>query len=40
VLRRDNGDLLALFTDKWTLQVLQQNQPQLLLEPLAAAQLA
>jgi peptide chain release factor 3 len=40
VLRRDNGDLLALFTDKWTLRVLQQNQPQLLLEPLVAAQLA
>jgi peptide chain release factor 3 len=40
VLRRDDGDLLALFTDKWTLRVLQQNQPRVLLEPLVAAQLA
>jgi peptide chain release factor 3 len=39
VLQRTNGDLLAVFTDKWGLRVLQQNKPELLLEPLVAAQL-
>jgi peptide chain release factor 3 len=39
VLQRTNGELLAVFTDKWGLRVLQQNKPELLLEPLVAAQL-
>jgi peptide chain release factor 3 len=39
VLRRTDGELLAVFTDKWGLRVLQQNKPELLLEPLVAAQL-
>jgi peptide chain release factor 3 len=39
VLRREDGELLALFTDKWTLRVVQQNKPHLVLEPLVAAQL-
>ena len=40
VLQRDNGDLLAVFTDKWALRMLQQRHPSLNLEPLVAAQLA
>jgi peptide chain release factor 3 len=40
VLQRGNGELLAVFTDKWGLRVLQQNKPELTLEPLVAAQLA
>ena len=40
VLQRSNGELLAVFTDKWGLRVLQQNKPELTLEPLVAAQLA
>jgi peptide chain release factor 3 len=39
VLQRTNGELLAVFTDKWGLRVLQQNKPELTLEPLVAAQL-
>jgi peptide chain release factor 3 len=39
VLQRTNGELLAVFTDKWGLRVLQQNKPELRLEPLVAAQL-
>jgi peptide chain release factor 3 len=39
VLQRTNGELLAVFTDEWGLRVLQQNKPELLLEPLVAAQL-
>jgi peptide chain release factor 3 len=39
VLHRTNGELLAVFTDKWGLRVLQQNKPELTLEPLVAAQL-
>ena len=39
ILRRADGELLAVFSDKWGLRVLQQNKPELLLEPLVAAQL-
>jgi peptide chain release factor 3 len=39
VLQRSDGELLAVFTDKWGLRVLQQNKPELMLEPLVAAQL-
>jgi peptide chain release factor 3 len=39
VLRRTDGELLAVFPDKWGLRVLQQNKPELLLEPMVAAQL-
>ncbi len=39
VLQRTDGELLAVFTDKWGLRVLQQNKPELTLEPLVAAQL-
>ncbi|MDT0275370.1 peptide chain release factor 3 [Blastococcus goldschmidtiae] len=39
ILRRGDGELLAVFPDKWGLRVLQQNKPVLLLEPLVAAQL-
>ena len=35
----EKRELLAVFTDKWGLRVLQQNKPELLLEPLVAAQL-
>ena len=37
---RTDGELLALFTDKWSLRVLEQNKPHLTLTPLVAAQLA
>jgi peptide chain release factor 3 len=40
VLQRDNGDLLAVFTDKWALRMLQQRHPSMNLEPLVAAQLS
>ena len=36
VLRRSDGELLALFTDIWRLQTVQRDHPQLLLEPLLA----
>jgi peptide chain release factor 3 len=39
ILRRADGELLAVFPDKWGLRVLQQNKPELTLEPLVAAQL-
>jgi peptide chain release factor 3 len=39
VLQRDDGDLLAVFTDKWALRMLQSRHPSLNLEPLVAAQL-
>jgi peptide chain release factor 3 len=39
VLRRTDGELLAVFPDKWGLRVLKQNKPELTLEPLVAAQL-
>jgi peptide chain release factor 3 len=39
VMRRPNGELLALFTDKWSLGVLAQNKPHLTLVPLVAAEL-
>jgi peptide chain release factor 3 len=39
VLQRSNGDHIAVFTNKWGLRVLQQNKPELTLEPLVAAQL-
>jgi peptide chain release factor 3 len=40
VLQRDDGELLALFPDKWALRVLRDNRPELTLEPLVAAQLS
>jgi peptide chain release factor 3 len=39
VLQRDDGELLALFTDKWTLRVFEQTHRDLTLEPLVAAEL-
>jgi peptide chain release factor 3 len=39
VLQREDGELLALFLDKWTLRVLRENRPELALDPLVAAQL-
>ena len=39
VMQRPNGELLALFTDKWSLGVLAQNKPHLTLVPLVAAEL-
>jgi peptide chain release factor 3 len=39
VMRRANGELLALFTDKWSLGVLVQNKPHLTLIPMVAAEL-
>ncbi|CCH90817.1 Peptide chain release factor 3 [Modestobacter italicus] len=39
VLEREDGELLALFMDKWDLRSLQQRSPELTLEPLVAAQL-
>ena len=39
VLRRSDGELLALFTTKWVLRVLREGTPDLTLEPLVAAQL-
>jgi peptide chain release factor 3 len=40
VMRRVNGELLALFTDKWSLGVLAQNKPHLTLTPMVAAELS
>jgi peptide chain release factor 3 len=40
VMQRPNGELLALFTDKWSLGVLAQNKPHLTLVPLVAAELS
>ncbi|MGY1815434.1 peptide chain release factor 3 [Blastococcus sp. SYSU D00820] len=39
VLQRGDGELLALFPDKWVLRMLQQRHPGITLEPLVAAQL-
>ncbi|UOY02293.1 peptide chain release factor 3 [Blastococcus sp. PRF04-17] len=39
VLQRGDGELIAVFANKWGLRVLQQNKPELTLEPLVAAQL-
>ena len=39
VVQRSDGELLALFTDKWSMRVLRDNRPELTLEPLVAAQL-
>jgi peptide chain release factor 3 len=39
VLQRPDGQLLALFTDKWSLRVLEQNKPHLTLVPMVAADL-
>jgi peptide chain release factor 3 len=40
VMQRPNGELLALFTDKWSLGVLVQNKPHLTLVPMVAAELS
>jgi peptide chain release factor 3 len=39
VLQRADGELLALFTNKWALQVLGRNKPHLTLTPMVAAEL-
>ena len=39
VLQRTDGELLALFTNKWVMRVLREGKPHLTLEPLVAAQL-
>ncbi|MBB3083629.1 peptide chain release factor 3 [Geodermatophilus sabuli] len=39
VLQRPDGELLALFSDKWSLRVLAQNKPHLTLVPMVAAEL-
>jgi peptide chain release factor 3 len=36
VLVRSDGELLALFPDKWRAQAVERNQPELMLEPLVA----
>ena len=36
VLTRSDGELLALFPDKWRAQAVERNQPELMLEPLVA----
>jgi peptide chain release factor 3 len=36
VLQRSDGELLALFPDKWRAQAVERNQPELMLEPLVA----
>jgi len=37
VLQRDNGELLAVFADKFRLQWIQKQLPDIVLEPLVAA---
>ncbi|WP_407689142.1 peptide chain release factor 3 [Mycobacterium sp. HUMS_1102779] len=37
VLTRTDGALLALFSDKWWMETIQRNNPDLVLEPLIAA---
>ncbi len=37
VFTRNDGVLLALFSDKWRLQYIQKEMPELTLEPLVAA---
>ena len=39
VLQRTNGELIAVFSDKWGLRVFKENNPELTLESLVAAQL-
>src|SRR5918997_1582036 len=39
VLQRADGELLALFHDKWSLGVLETNEPHLTLIPMVAAEL-
>jgi peptide chain release factor 3 len=39
VLQRTNGELVAVFSDKWGLRVFKDKHPDLLLESLVAAQL-
>jgi len=39
VLQRTNGELIAVFSDKWGLRVFKENNPSLTLETLVAAQL-
>ncbi len=36
VLQRSDGELLALFPDRWRAQAVERNQPELMLEPLVA----
>ncbi|GAB2731532.1 peptide chain release factor 3 [Nocardioides pakistanensis] len=38
VLKRSDGELLALFPDKWRAQAVERNQPELMLEPLVAGE--
>jgi peptide chain release factor 3 len=38
VLQRSDGELLALFPDKWRAQAVERNQPELMLEPLVAGE--
>ena len=40
VLQRGNGELLALFHDKWSLRVLESDKPHLTLIPMVAAELS
>ena len=37
VLHRSDGELLALFSDRWRLQGVQKNHPDLVLEPLVVS---
>ena len=39
VLQRSNGELVAVFSDKWGLRVFKDKHPDLVLESLVAAQL-
>ena len=39
VMQRADGELLALFTDKWSLGVIERNKPHLTLVPMVAAEL-
>jgi peptide chain release factor 3 len=39
VLQRADGELLALFSDKWSLRVIENNKPHLTLIPMVAAEL-
>jgi peptide chain release factor 3 len=38
VLQRTDGELLALFPDKWRAGAVERNQPELMLEPLVAGE--
>jgi peptide chain release factor 3 len=37
VLTRTDGALLALFSDKWRMEMIQRHHPDLALDPLVAA---